>query len=353
MTILEASLIRKLSSETTQSDTASYIASLQRYVETIIGKHGDGDAADHCGISYDRLEVKRWNENSVLVYSIDGECGSGVLRADYMCYAIFLSARESKAIQANMKTKVMRVFENARWTDIQTIEGILDLSASGRRWEGGIKDGKPFGYGTAFDEEGKREYEGFMYNGVKTCFGKEFYSGMERVKYDSCFWNDKKWGKGTLFDRCGVIEYDGLWKNDNQYSPDGDSDTIDDHTKSMKVIKGSHNEVGSFILSSWLFSLRRIVIGDECLKDVWVFELDGLGELKSVVIGEKCCTYTKSIDDLFPHERGESVYRIVNCPKLVSIIVDPFSFAEYDSFELRNLPSLYSIVVFDYCFLFH
>ena len=138
-------MIRKLSSETTQSDTASYIASLQRYVETIIGKHGDGDAADHCGISYDRLEVKRWNENSVLVYSIDGECGSGVLRADYMCYAIFLSAQESKAIQADVKTKVMRVFENGRWTDIQTIEGILDLSASGRRWEGGIKDGKPFG----------------------------------------------------------------------------------------------------------------------------------------------------------------------------------------------------------------
>ena len=87
---------------------------------------------------------------------------------------------------------------------------------------------------------------------------------------------------------------------------------------------------------SWLVRLKRIVIGDECFGNVRVFELDGLSELESVVIGQK----SFRIDN---KERSDGSYRIVNCPKLKSIQIGDESFSDYHSFELNNLPSLQSI----------
>ena len=42
--------------------------------------------------------------------------------------------------------------------------------------------------------------------------------------------------------------------------------------------------------------------------------------------------------------------RIVNCPKLQSIRVGEYSFSDYHSLELRNLPSLQSSQMGDGCF---
>ena len=82
--------------------------------------------------------------------------------------------------------------------------------------------------------------------------------------------------------------------------------------------------------------LKRIMIGDGCFGKVRVFELDGLGELESVVIGK----YSFRISD---KERSDGSCRIVNCPKLKSIQIGDRSFYDYHSFELNNLPSLQSI----------
>ena len=87
---------------------------------------------------------------------------------------------------------------------------------------------------------------------------------------------------------------------------------------------------------SGLARLKRIVIGNECFGKVRVFELDGLSELESVVIGEN--GFWISI-----FERNDGSCRIVNCPKLKSIQIGYESFQDYHSFELNNLPSLQSI----------
>ena len=89
--------------------------------------------------------------------------------------------------------------------------------------------------------------------------------------------------------------------------------------------------------------LKRIVIGDNCFGKVRVFDLDGLSELESVVIGEISFMISYS-------ERSDGSYRIVNCPKLKSIQIGAYSFFDYHSFELNNLPSLQSIDMGDYCF---
>ena len=85
------------------------------------------------------------------------------------------------------------------------------------------------------------------------------------------------------------------------------------------------------------------MIGDYCFRNVRVFELDGLGELESVVIGQ----YSFRIHD---GKRNDGSYRIVNCPKLKSIQIGFQSFEDYHTFELNNLPSLQSIDIGYWCF---
>ena len=90
-------------------------------------------------------------------------------------------------------------------------------------------------------------------------------------------------------------------------------------------------------------NLKRIVIGDNSFGKVRVFELNGLSELESVVIGRDSFRI-----DIW--ERNDGSYRIVNCPKLKSIQIGTRSFYDYHSFELNNLPSLQSIDIGMYCF---
>ena len=75
-----------------------------------------------------------------------------------------------------------------------------------------------------------------------------------------------------------------------------------------------------------------------------MFELDGLNELESVVIGKESFMYSRY------YERNDGSCRIVNCPKLKSIQIRHWSFKDYHSFELNNLSSLQSIDIGRECF---
>ena len=89
--------------------------------------------------------------------------------------------------------------------------------------------------------------------------------------------------------------------------------------------------------------LKRIEIGNRCFGSVRSFELIGLSELESVVIGQHSFRISGA-------ERNDGSYRIVNCPKLKSIQIGDGSFLDYHSFELNNLPSLQSINITENCF---
>ena len=102
------------------------------------------------------------------------------------------------------------------------------------------------------------------------------------------------------------------------------------------------NNIASFNISN-NGVLKSIVIGDNCFGKVREFELDGLSELESVVIGRESFRISY-------YERIDGSYRIVNCPKLKSIQIGYESFRDYHSFELNNLPSLQSIVLSNCCF---
>ena len=50
------------------------------------------------------------------------------------------------------------------------------MSEEGDRWEGDWYNDKPFGFGSIYDGEGNRIYNGFMFEGKKIGFGEEFFS---------------------------------------------------------------------------------------------------------------------------------------------------------------------------------
>ena len=118
----------------------------------------------------------------------------------------------------------------------------------------------------------------------------------------------------------------------------GSSDVVSSTTIEWVVGNDQYNEASRTQLKlRRLVRLKRIVIGDDCFGKVRVFELNGLGELESVVIG-------KDSFRISYYERSDGYYRIVNCPKLKSIQIGNRSFQDYHSFELNNLPSLQSII---------
>ena len=124
----------------------------------------------------------------------------------------------------------------------------------------------------------------------------------------------------------------------------GSSDVVSSTTIEWVVGNGQYNEASRTQLKlRRLVRLKRIVIGDGCFGKVRVFELDGLGELESVVIGKRSFRIGSS-------GRSDGSCRIVNCPKLKSIQIGDWSFHDYHSFELNNLSSLQSIDIGPECF---
>ena len=138
--------------------------------------------------------------------------------------------------------------------------------------------------------------------------------------------------------------------NRSQYVPFEMSKLVES-TNVVVIPNGYYNgnNAGSFNISN-NGVLKRIVIGNDCFGKARVFELDGLSELESVVIGQRSFTYAKEGSAVLNSRRTDGDYRIVNCTKLKYLQIGDFSFSDYHSFELNNLPSLQSIDISTWCF---
>ena len=277
---------------------------------------------------------------------------NGVFQLNGRHFSFSRFKNTAQVVMADVNRKTMIVNNHDDWVVAHYANEVISLDANGRRWEGGVRDGKPYGFGVVYDGEGRKEYEGFMMDGMRVCYGIEYYSDVGKVEYEGGYYDDKRFGKGVLYDRIGAIDYQGLWNNDEPYSPHFDGKMMDSHTECIDVPNDSFNDSTSFIRNSFIPSLRRIVIGDDCFGSVRFFELDGLDELRSIVIGERSFTIGKDLDTIIASKRSDGAYRLVNCPKLYSIRIGDFSFGDYRSFELTNLPALQSISIGENCFYF-
>ena len=119
--------------------------------------------------------------------------------------------------------------------------------------------------------------------------------------------------------------------------------SIDICAKLLMIADDFNPDMSSLILNCPLISLKRIEIGNDCLSKVNRFVIDGLNELEGVIIG-------KNSFDLDENIEGSKCV-IMNCDQLNEIHIGYQSFYWwYDSFELKNLPSLISIQLDKYAF---
>ena len=117
-----------------------------------------------------------------------------------------------------------------------------------------------------------------------------------------------------------------------------------DHSLSSLVLPNwTCNDADYTIFDFSQFSLvETIVIGDNCFASVKTFVIDGLNQLKSLKIGENSFTQEKNDG----RDDESKSFRISNCNSLESIEIGQFSFSDFaGSFELKDLPSLQSLVI--------
>ena len=110
----------------------------------------------------DRSVLIASKEKPVIEYNMVTGFSKGVWKANEMCIEFQWSLNENHVIVGNLNRKEMVVYENNVVVLDAKERGGIDLDVNGRRWEGGVRDGKPCGYGVVYDEEGRNAFVGFM-----------------------------------------------------------------------------------------------------------------------------------------------------------------------------------------------
>ena len=189
-----------------------------------------------------------------------------------------------------------------------------------REWKGEVM--------IEYDDNGMRVYEGG--------FEGDMMKGFVREGKGKEYGND---GKSAL--------YVGGWKNGLR---DGDGSELNENEEvvrkgrwikgvyigNIKQLEDGYENGLSVFDSDCLKGYERVEIGNGCFKNVNRFVIDGLNELKSVIIGGRCFK-------LDYQSISGSKCVIMNCDQLSDIHIGWSSFNYYESFECKNLPSLISI----------
>ena len=302
---------------------------------------------------YLKESVLNDNKNCMLNLNVDKEEMRGVCKRGEEVIEVKENENEVELMIVNVLNHSMIVLKGLKGEELNEMDlselienEIVDLNDDGMRWEGEVLKGDLFGYGCLYDEENELEYEGWMIEGKKRCYGIEYWNDIGLKKYCGCYYDGLKNGYGLLYDRNGMIEYEGLFKDDVVIDVNDDmrmkwiddcelivtscieSLIIDDHF--------NRPDISSLILNNSLISLKQIDIGDGCFTEVDRFVIDGLTELESLVIGDRSF-------ELDEYNREGSKCLIMNCNQLNEINIEENSFKYYESFELKNLPSLISI----------
>ena len=190
-----------------------------------------------------------------------------------------------REIECDMEEKWMKVRERKKesnvWNEID-LNGLqrgvtIDLNENGDRWEGDSLNGSPFGYGCIYNSENQLVYSGFIFEGLKVCYGIEVYGDVGIVEYEGDFYKGMRYGNGKLYDKKNELIYEGEWYMNNPLETS--SVNIDRELKEEDI----H------------FGLEEIVIGDNCDCDLDIFVLKGYNRLKSISIGKNSLSKIKEL----------------------------------------------------------
>ena len=308
--------------------------------------------------------INRWRVEELstdIVYSSDVLANYALLRCfDYRWLyegvvermaSVVIDLSFGKVIEVDVQSRrLLRV----NGEDVVGIEHarVLDLSDDGERWEGDVLLKEPYGWGVAYDSENRKTYEGFRIGEVSVCYGRSYYSDIQKVEYEGMICEGKRWGKGVHYDRNGDIVFEGEWMNDSYQ--------IGRRIEKRNSYPLLHCLIEEFIVSngccngpiwegidfSFIPHLRQFYVGDYCFESVNEVKLIGLNELERVVIGNDCFTKQKNNYgiDLNQH------FYVKNCEQLREMRIGCWSFCDYSVCEIENVNRLEVIEIGDYCF---
>ena len=210
-----------------------------------------------------------------------------------------LPNNSTRVIECDIKEKWMKVREKREnevdWIEMDESEikkgDIIDLNENGVRWEGDSLNGIAFGYGCIYNEENQVTFSGFVFQGKKVCYGKDMVGDIGIVEYKGGYYNNTRFGYGSLYDKKNELIYEGEWYNNNPMNE-----------RRLEI----HEELKEEDIH---FGLEEIVIGENCLKNVSLFNLISFNNLKKLVIHRNRLERMK-------------MFCIENCNELVDVIVD-------------------------------
>ena len=188
-------------------------------------------------------------------------------------------------IECDIKEEWMKVkkrdLDSSKWIELD-LNGLnkgvtIDLSEQGERWEGDSLNGVPFGYGCIYNSSNQLIYKGFIFEGMKVCFGSVFYEDVGIVEYVGGFYKNNRYGCGELFDKKNELIYEGEWYNDKPME------------ERSVIIKDELKEEDIH------FGLEEIVIQDYCNCKFNYIELVGYNHLKKLEIGSNSLKYVEEL----------------------------------------------------------
>ena len=242
----------------------------------------------------------------------------------------------SRVIEADVESReLLRV--NGEGVNGIEHDRVLDLSDDGERWEGDVLNDQPYGWGVLYDSENRMVYEGFRIGDVSVCYGRSYYSDIQKVEYEGMICEGRRWGRGVQYDRTGKIVIDGEWMNDKHEMQErieiiDNNSNLHNHVEELVVNSNCCNGKKWSVIDFTIMShLREIRVGDKCFDSVNEFKLIGLSQLERVVIG-------KSFN--YAGNNPIRVFYVKDCEKLKELKLGTVSFCSYNMCGIENLPSL-------------
>ena len=179
-----------------------------------------------------------------------------------------------REIECDSKEKWMIVKSHSgkstNWNELDLTDlrrdDTIDLNENGERWEGDSLKDIPFGYGCLYNSENQLVYSGFIFEGLKVCYGVELYGDVGIVEYEGGFYKGMRYGDGKLCNKKNELIYEGEWYMNNPVE-----------VCSLRVngeLKEEHIH----------FGIEELVIGEDCGNDLKYFQLIGFGHLKKLIV---------------------------------------------------------------------
>ena len=291
------------------------------------------------------------------------EKGSIISHLEYLengCIRLIECDKEEKTMKVKEKKGDDKELSEINMDGLK--QGVsIDLNEKGDRWEGDSLNNSPFGYGCIYNSENQIIYKGFMFKGMKVCFGSEFYGNVGILEYEGEYYKNMRCGYGKLYDRMNELIYEGDWFNNDpiqnrniEIKNQLDPNTIHYGLERIMIGNNCNGPISHFCFFHY-DNLKSLIIGNKSFNSANCihFEINECNNLETVNIGENsfCNRYDSD---------NTSNFIIINCNKLNCIELGKVSINQFKgklllqsmmflSFLLVDLPSLKELAVNDNC----